>query len=308
MRVQRLILAVILLACSVTACAVDVTGTAHPPPPLAYVRYVNAVMDTFDLDFRAIDQVSYSQPFLNVPFRGLGGGNYQGYQAGARHIRVFDDPNPSDPTVQVPTSTVSTFLVDTTYTFTAGTYYTILHVGDSRAGSAFPQKLWIIADALPAQTAGNVAFRIINAAPLLGTVDVYARADTTTALSGSPTASALAYQAPPTAYISQATGPIAFRLTLQGTTTRIGAATVVQIGTAGTTAADPIYGSAVAGSVFTAFIFDGVAANAIQFVPDKPGPPVVPGNSQPLVVVWPDLQPPRTTTDMLVPATRVANP
>jgi hypothetical protein len=302
MRVQRLILAVILLACSVTACAVDVTGTAHPPPPLAFVRYINAVSDTFNLDFRAVDQVSYSQPFLNVAFRGLGGGNYQGYQAGKRHIRVFLDPNPSDPTVGVNPAIVSTFLVDTNFTFTAGTYYTIVHVGGSRAGSAVPDKFWIITDALPAQTAGNIGFRIVNAAPVLSAanagVDVHVGATAALALAAPPTASALAFGAI-NPYVSQATGATVMVLTVPGTATVIGAAAgyTVQAGTAGTTAADPIYGSGVGGSIFTAFIFDASAAGTVGAVFATPG-----------IVYWPDLQPPRTTTDMLVPATRVANP
>jgi len=304
---------------------VDVTGTAHPPPPLAFVRYINAVSDTFNLDFRAVDQVSYSQPFLDVPFRGLGGGNYQGYQAGARHIRVFLDPNPSDPTVGVNPAIVSTFLVDTTYTFTAGTYYTILHIGGSRAGSVPAEKLWIITDALPAQSATGYQFRIINAAPVLGAVDVYTSNDTTaTPPSGSPVAASVAFQAPPTAYLTQPIVPAitsydtipqpppkppkivpnmgytVFRITTPGTFTTVGSATGyrVQQGTPGTTAADPIYGSSVAGSVFTAFIFDASAAGTVSSAPA----------ATPGVVYWPDLQPPRTTTDMRVPATRVANP
>jgi hypothetical protein len=299
MRVQRLILAVILLACSVTACATDVTGTAHPPPPLAFVRYINAVSDTLNLDFRAIDQVSYSQPFLDVPFRGLGGGNYQGYQAGARHVRVFDDPNPSDPTVNVPVGAVSTFLVDTTYTFTAGKYYTIVHIGDARTGSAFPQKLWIITDALPAQTAGNIGYRVINVAPLTGPVDVHVGTTAALALAAAPAVSALPFQTA-SPYISQATAATVMVLTLPGTATVVGAAAgaTVQAGTAGTTAADPIYGSGVGGSIFTAFVFDASAAPAVGS-----GQFATPG-----IAFWPDLQPPRTTTDMRVPATRVAKP
>jgi hypothetical protein len=277
---------------------VDVTGTAHPPPPLAFVRYINAVSDTFNLDFRAVDQVSYSQPFLNVAFRGLGGGNYQGYQAGKRHVRVFLDPNPSDPTVGVNPAIVSTFLVDTTFTFTAGTYYTIVHVGGSRAGSAVPDKFWIIADALPAQTAGNIGFRMVNAAAVLGPVDVHVGATAALALAAAPTASGLAFGAI-NPYVSQATGATVMVLTLPGTATVVGAAAgyTVQAGTAGTTAADPIYGSGVGGSIFTAFIFDASAAGTVGAAFATPG-----------IVYWPDLQPPRTTTDMLVPATHAAKP
>jgi len=57
MRFQRLLSAVIL-ACAVSACAKDVTGVTRTLPPLAYVRYIDAVADTFNTDFRAVDQVA----------------------------------------------------------------------------------------------------------------------------------------------------------------------------------------------------------------------------------------------------------
>ena len=285
MRFQRLILAVIL-ACGVSACAKDVTGVTNTPPPLAYVRYINAVSDTFNMDFRAVDQVSYSPPFLNTLFRGLGDGNYQGYQAGSRHIRIFLDPAPPNTSVAVDPAVVSTIMVDTTVAFTAGTYYTLVHVGSARAGAAVKEKLWIITDALPAQTAATVAYRIINAAPVQGAVDVYVRADGTTALSGTPTASALAFQTA-SSYLTQAPGALVIRLTAPGTLTAVGAPAgyTLQAGTAGTTLADPIFGSGQGGSILTAFIFDAsvVGSKAAQFA--TPG-----------VVYFPDMQPARTTS------------
>jgi hypothetical protein len=285
MRFQRLILAVIL-ACGVSACAKDVTGVTNTPPPLAYVRYINAVSDTFNMDFRAVDQVSYSPPFLNTLFRGLGDGNYQGYQAGSRHIRIFLDPSPANTSVPVDPAVVSTIMVDTTASFTAGTYYTLVHVGSARAGAAVKEKLWIITDALPTQSSATVAYRIINAAPVQGAVDVYVRADGTTALSGTPTASSLAFQSA-TTYLTQAPGPLVIRLTAPGTLTAVGATAgyTLQAGTAGTTLADPIFGSAQGGSILTAFIFDAsvVGSKAAQFA--TPG-----------VVYFPDRQPARTTS------------
>jgi len=283
MRFQRLLFAVIL-ACGATACAKDVVGVAHPAPPLAYVRYINAVPDTFNLDFRAVDQVQYSEPFLDVAFRGLGEGNYQGYQAGSRHIRVFLDPNPSGVTVAVSPTVVSTVMVDTTYTFTAGTYYTIVHVGGSRAGAAVKEKFWIIQDALPTQSTANVAFRIVNTAYVQGAVDVYVNG--TTPLTGAPAAASLAFGST-TAYLTQAPGPIVIRLTAPGTINAVGAAAgyTVQAGTAGTTAADPIYGSGIGGSIFSAFIFDASSAGTVGAAFAAPG-----------VVFFPDLQPPRTTS------------
>lgn len=285
MRFQRLIFAVIL-ACGVSACAKDVTGVTNTPPPLAYVRYINAVSDTFNMDFRAVDQVSYSQPFLNTLFRGIGEGNYQGYQAGSRHIRIFLDPAPANTSVPVDPAVVSTIMVDTTIAFAAGTYYTLVHVGNARVGAAVKEKLWIITDALPTQTATTVAYRIINAAPVQGAVDVYVRADGTTALSGTPTASSLAFQSA-SSYLTQSPGPLVIRLTAPGTLTAVGAAAgyTLQAGTAGTTLADPIFGSAQGGSVLTAFIFDAsvVGSKAVQFA--TPG-----------VVYFPDRQPARTTS------------
>jgi hypothetical protein len=261
-----------------------VVGVTHAPPPLAFVRYINAVPDTFNMDFRAVDQVTYSQPFLNTAFRGLGVGNYQGYQAGSRHVRIFLDPNPSGPTVPVDPAVVSTVMVDTTFTFTAGTYYTLVHVGHARAPST--DKLLIITDALPAQSTTNVGYRVINAASVQGAVDVFVVADSTTALSGAPTLAAVAPLVP-SAYQSRATGAFYIRLTQPGTFTSVGKANgyILGAGTAGTTLADPLFGSGIAGSVFTAFIFDASSAGTVGAV-----------SATTSVVYFPDLQPPRTTT------------
>lgn len=286
MRFQRLLFAAVV-ACGVSACAKDVVAVTHAPPPLAFVRYINAVPDTFNMDFRAVDQVTYSQPFLNTAFRGLGVGNYQGYQAGSRHIRIFLDPNPSGPTVPVDPAIVSTVMVDTTFTFTAGSYYTLLHVGHARAPST--DKLLIIADALPAQSATNVQWRLINAASVQGALDVYVTTDSTglVPLAGAPTLAAVAPLVP-TAYQTRATGTLFdIRLTLPGTTTIVGNVKgyTLQGGTAGTTLADPIFGSQQAGSVLTAFIFDASSAGTVGATFATPG-----------VVYFPDLQPPRTTS------------
>lgn len=283
MRFQRLIFAAIL-ACGVSACAKNITGVAHPVPPLAYVRYINAVSDTFNMDFRAVDQVAYSYPFLDVAYRGLGDANYQGYQAGSRHVRVFLDPNPGNTAVPVDPVVVSTVMADTTYTFTAGSYYTLVHIGRARAGSAVTPKLWIIPDALPTQSAATVQYRIINVASVQGAVDVYVSATGTT--TGVPTASSLAFQSA-TSYLSQSPGPLVIKLTQPGTQTIVGAAAgyTLQAGTAGTAFVDPIFGSGQGGSILTAFIFDATPAGKTGTTFSTPG-----------VVYFPDVQPPRTTS------------
>lgn len=282
MRFQRLIFAAIT-ACAVSACAKDVTGVTHTPPPLAYVRYVNAVADTFNMDFRAVDQVQYSPPFLNVLYRGVGEGGYQGYQAGSRHIRIFLDPAPANNDVPVDPAVVSTVMVDTTYSFTAGTYYTLFEVGSARAKTT---KLIIHPDTLPAQGAG-IQYRVTNLATVQGPVDVYVVADSTSALAGAPTIANLA-AGTSSAYTSRATGAFYIRLTAPGNPAApIGKANgyILQAGTAGTTSADPIYGSGQAGSIFTAYIFDASAAGSPGATFATPG-----------VIYFPDVQPPRTTT------------
>jgi hypothetical protein len=285
MRFQRLLFAAVV-ACGVAACTKDDAGVTHAPPPLAYVRYINAVPDTFDMDFRAVDQVTYSPPFLDTKFRGLGVGNYQGYQAGSRHIRLFLDPSPANNLTPVDPVVVSTVMVDTTFSFTAGTYYTIVHVGHARAPST--EKLMIITDALPAQSA-NVQYRVINAASVQGAVDVYVTTDSTgtVALAGAPTLAAVAPLVP-SAYQTRAPGTLFnIRLTTPGTTTIVGPVkgATLQGGTAGTTLADPIFGSGQAGSVLTAFIFDASSAGTVGASFATPG-----------VLYFPDLQPARTTS------------
>jgi hypothetical protein len=284
MRLQRLMFAVIV-ACGVSACAKDATGVTAGPPPLAYLRYVNAVADTFNMDFRAVDQVAYSPPFLNTAFRGLGGGNYQGYQAGSRHVRIFLNPNPSSAAVSVDPTVTSTVMVDTTFSFTAGIYYTLLHVGNARTGAAAKEQLWIIQDALPTQSAATVQYRVVNAAPVQTAatgIDVHVGPSCATALLKSTN---LLFKTA-TAYFSQPPGALVTCLTQTGNTTPVGAAAgyTLQVGAPGTTAADPVYGSGQGGSILTAFIFDATPLLSKALAFPTPG-----------IVYYADMSPPRTT-------------
>ncbi len=186
-------------------------------PPLAYVRYINAIPDTLNTTVRFIDQVEYSpQTFVNVPFRGLGGGGYQPTEAGSRAFRVFtaDFVNYTD-------AGNTARLVDTTLTFEAGKYYTLLHTGYARAGSTPRQRIVMMMDAIPTPGA-SVAIRALNAGPNLGNLDVYYAPTTTTAISGAPAVAALPYlSASP--YRTQAPGAFAAQITATGATTALGA-------------------------------------------------------------------------------------
>jgi len=279
MRFPRVLFA-LLPAVALAACS-DISGkaTAASNPPLAYVRYFNAVGDTLPLDFRPIDQIEYSTPFLAVPYRAIGIGNYQGYQAGSRHVRVF--PNSQD------FATTSSILVDTTVNLTAGTYYTFLHTGYARSGASPKQGLVVRIDTLPA-AGSNVAIRVLNAGPDLGNVDVYITASASDPLPASPTFANVAFKGV-SAYATRSPGPIVLRVFAAGTTTTALVTATAAAGTLGTTTANPIPGSNVAGTVFTAMIYSKAVLGSPASVTAGTGV-----NTAPSLVYWVDKLPPLT--------------
>lgn len=246
-------------------------------PPLAYVRYINAVPDTLNTTVRFIDQLEYSPfTFVNVPYRGLGQGGYQGAQAGTRKLRVF-----TADAVNYTTAGNTTILVDTSVVLEAGKYYTLLHTGYARAGQSPKQRLVVINDVLP--TPGtSIAVRAIHAAPDVGAVDVYATATATTALTGTPLFRALATGAV-SAYQTVSAGAFAAQIAATGSTTSLIAA-AAPTGTAGTTTVDPIGGATIGGSVISAIAFSATPTNSAGTRFTTPG-----------IVYFIDKQPPRTT-------------
>jgi uncharacterized protein DUF4397 len=110
----------------VVACSSDVTQPKLATnPPLAYTRFINAVNDTGPLDFRFVDQVDNSPIGLLLAYR-----SFTPYQATdathARHMRVFWDIQATGGVAGVVTTGQ---LADTTVSFTASTYYTIILTG-----------------------------------------------------------------------------------------------------------------------------------------------------------------------------------
>lgn len=248
-------------------------------PPLAYVRYINAVPDTLNTTVRFIDQVEYSpMTFVNVPFRGLGQGNYQPTQAAARKFRVF-----TTDAANFTAAGNTQILVDTTITFEAGKYYTLLHSGFARAGASPRQRIVVLNDVFPAVTGSNIALRAIHQAFGVGTVDLHAAPTTTSTLSTATRLAANFAEAAVSPYVTAATGPLAAAVTAPGSTTALVAA-AAPAGTAGTTAADPIGGSTIGGSVITAIAFPASPANSAGARFAAPG-----------IVYYVDKQPPRTT-------------
>lgn len=278
---MRSIRVALLAAASLLAACTEASNDPVTPtvPPLAYVRYINAVPDTLNTTVRFIDQVTYSpMTFVNVPFRGLGQGNYQPTQAGARKFRVFtaDVANYSAAgnTVQ---------LVDTTITFEAGKYYTLLHSGFARAGASPRQRIVVLNDAFPTLSGANIALRAIHQAFGVGPVDLYTLPSATSALSaGTRIAANFAEQAV-SPYVTAPAAALAAAVAAPGGTTALVAANA-PAGTAGTTAADPIGGAAQGGSVITAIAFPASPANSAGARFAAPG-----------IVYFIDKHPPRTT-------------
>lgn len=283
MRFHRFFIAPLALA-ALTACKGNQhpTATASSTPPLAYVRYFNAVADTLPFDFRAIDQISYSTPFLAVPFRAEGLGNYLGYQAGSRHIRIF--PNSTD------LATTSSIIEDTTVTLTAGTYYSFVHTGYTRTSATGPKhSLMMLTDAIT-DPGANISYRVINVGSDIGTVDVYVTAGATDPLPASPTFAGVAFKAV-TAYTTSAPGALTIRVFPAGTKTTSLSTVAAPTGSVTTICGlTNIGGASMAGSVLTAMVYGVATPGSQAAIATGTG-----ANTTPKVVWWIDRAPTAVT-------------
>lgn len=278
MRITKVPMLAAVLAIGAVGCSTDdgaLTASAAKPP-LAYVRYINALPDTQNTTVRWIDYIEFTpQTFANVAYRGVGQGLYQGLKAGSRQLRVFNAD-----VADFSTAGNTAVLGDLTQTFDAGKYYTILFTGYARTGS---KVIKVIEDVIPAP-GSNIAIRVLNANTGLGSIDAYKVASTSTDLSGSATFSSVAAQAY-SAYVTVAPGAFAIRATAAGDMATILASGAAQNGTAGTTTADPIGGATVAGTVITAMVFPASVTGSKAAA-----------SASPSVVYLVDKQPPRTTS------------
>jgi hypothetical protein len=160
MRLLRLIpLAALFL---VGACDEEGAVKNATYPPLAYVRYVNAVPDIDTIDFKFIDDVEFSPSYAATRFRSVG--IYQGARAGSRQVRVFRHTDNIN--------TTQTVLANATLNLTAGTYYTILHAGYVNTANGPEQALIVIDDTRPAQGTG-LHMSLVNTRQGLANPDVF---------------------------------------------------------------------------------------------------------------------------------------
>jgi Domain of unknown function (DUF4397) len=252
----------------VGACGSDSTSPKFVTPEASgLVRFINAVPDTGFQDFRFIDVVEGvpNVEFVNLPFRGGTDVAFQRASVGTHHVRVFmgssnttpSSPNGFDPAV------VSTVMADTTVTFSQDVAQTFIFYGSARAKA---QKFLITTDDRPTPSAasGTIGFRATNLTA--GAVDVYLVPGATAATAPSGTA-VLTNVAPlaTSSYITPASADAAGGYTVvvtQAGTNTVVATKIMPAGSAfvpavpgGAGALDPVAGSRISGSVFSAYIF-----------------------------------------------------
>jgi hypothetical protein len=253
---------------AVAACGSDSTSPVNKTPaPAGLVRFINAVPDTGFQDFRFTDVVDDvpNVEFVNLPFRGGTNVAFQRTVVGTHHIRVFMGssnttpaaPNGFDPVV------VSTVMADTNFTFAQDVAQTFVFYGSARAGA---QKFLITTDARPSLTATSATLGFRSTNLTAGAVDVYLipGATATPTASGTPVITGLAPLAT-SAYITPAVAGAASGYTVVATTagtTTVVASVLMPAGAAavpavpgGAGALDPLAGSRISGSIFTAYIF-----------------------------------------------------
>ena len=243
MRLTRF--AMLCLGLGLAAACSDDDISAPTLPPLAGVRFINAVADTGAVDIRMIDQVEYTPTANALNFRQ--GTEHQPTEAKARHLRVF----PTSTNINI----TPNFLLDTTITISANTRVTLLLTGSARAKTL---KFVTITDDITAPAANSIGVRVVNASS--AAVNAYLVDTTTTALPGTATAANVAPLSA-SAYVDRAIGRAAVRVTDVGSTT-------VNASTSGPTAsvivgANPAAGVNSAGTKFSAYYFPrGVAGSA----------------------------------------------
>ena len=283
------------LVLSAVGCQTDDGGPTTPNlPPFAFVRYINAVPDTFNLTVRFINQVEFvPHTIVNVPYRGMSQGGYQATEAGAHRFRAFTF-DPALATSNSPLGAQTAMLADTSFTFVAGQYYTILHAGFSRAGQLPAQRMLILEDAVPTPT--GISIRAINAAigmPAgVSALDGFLTATAGTALAGAPAFANIAYGAA-SAYSAQAAAATAAQFAARGTLVSLAAGAApagTPAVTVGALIANPIAGATVAGSVLT----------AVGFGPSVPGSRAA-ASATASVVWFQDRQPARTVPIVPLP-------
>jgi len=256
MKNLRNLVLVAVVAGGVAAC--DNGNDANPVEtvPLAAVRFINAVPDTMAMDYRFVDHLT-NAGFFDAAFR-ANLAHYEPLEAGTHTFRVF--LSSTDVTI------ASTVVNETTFDFTVGGSYTVIHSGYMRSGSTPTATVAVVEDDAPAPAAGMVALRALNLAGDLGGLDVFVGATST---SGEPPAAAATWTNVAfgnfTPYVEVDTAT-AWRVaaTATGTTTPLLVAnTAAPSGSPASGTSSPITGVRIAGSVLTVVILPRSVAGSM---------------------------------------------
>jgi uncharacterized protein DUF4397 len=294
-------LSVLCLAASVaSACYPDqVVNTENIPT--AGVRFINAVPDSsgaFGFDMRFVDMVEsnaqFRISFRNSPSQTVASNTtdtlvvgtsiqFKDARAGSRHLKIF-----LSDTLQ---SIASVVVLDTTANLVATHNYTFIIWGNGRSPKGAADAMHVsVLDEAPADPAGNVGLRIINATSSAIDARAYARGS---AVPSTPTwANVAPYSA--STWVNQPPGTIDYNIRAAGGATSMfadrqalpGAAAFSSAGTGGKIDIDASPGTTVAGSATTMIVFPAsvVGARTPQTAPFK-----IPN----VVTMW-DRRPPRT--------------
>ncbi|HEY3133746.1 MAG TPA: DUF4397 domain-containing protein [Gemmatimonadaceae bacterium] len=241
-------------------CGKDTTAPVNKQPgPAGLLRIVNAVPDTGSMDFRFTDVVDGvpNVEFVGLAFRAGTTVAYQRTVPGNHHIRVFMNGGSTDPAV------VSTVMGDLDFPVNDGVAQTLIFYGPSRSQG---QKFLTTTDGRPtiSATAGSIAIRAVNLTA--DAVDIYMVPGSTqaTAASGAPVitnVAPLSASSYITGNVAGATSGYTVVATTAGTTTVVAtvlmpAGTPFQPEVPGVSGPlDPVAGSKISGSVFSAFVF-----------------------------------------------------
>jgi hypothetical protein len=173
-------------------------------------------------------------------------------------------------------------LVDTTVTLVEGKYYTFVLYGYARAGSSPARKFMVMEDT-PNDPAAKIGLRVVNLGADLGAVDAYVGLGATGSRPATPEFAAVPAGAS-SAQKDYDVGTYRFWFTQAGSAVDLMTApSTAPAGTAGTVDQNPVPGTAVAGSVVTAFFFPRSVTGSTAQNHTAPG----------LIFVW-DKRPPNT--------------
>jgi hypothetical protein len=254
---------------AVAACNSDPVSHVVTPAESAAVRFVNAIPDTVAMDYRFVTYPSNaSEPALAFQ---SSSGNWRIIPAGTHTVRAFFTNNTAAGDA---VSVVSQVISEGSFPLGAGKKYTILHYGFAKAATSPQKQLVLIEDVVPTVPAGQVAIRVINAAPAFGNINVYAAAAAATggAVAGTPAFSNVAPGAV-TAWVNfpVTTGSNVYRMTATpAASTTINADFLAPAGaaavaaTATSAALDAVPGSRIGQSAFTIVVFGPKVAYVLR--------------------------------------------